>query len=39
MAVLIAATWLLLGKIDRVSALLKGAMVIGVFALIMGKAA
>lgn len=39
MAVLIAATWLLLGKIDRVSALLKGAMVIGVVALIMGKAA
>lgn len=39
MAVLIAATWLLLGKVERVSALLKGAMVIGVFALIMGKAA
>lgn len=39
MAVLIAATWLLLGKIERVSAVLKGAMVIGVLALIMGKAA
>src|SRR5262245_51669470 len=30
MGVLLAATWLLLGKIERVSALLKGAMVIGV---------
>ena len=39
MAALLAATWLLIGKIDRVSALLKGAMVLGVFALIMGKAA
>jgi hypothetical protein len=29
----------LIGKVDRVSALLKGAMVIGVVALIMGKAA
>lgn len=38
MAVLIAATWLLLGKIERVSAVLKGAMVIGVVALVMGKA-
>jgi geranylgeranylglycerol-phosphate geranylgeranyltransferase len=39
MAVLIAATWLLLGKVDRVSALLKGAMVIGLIALVMGKVA
>jgi 4-hydroxybenzoate polyprenyltransferase len=39
MAVLIAATWLLLGRIERVSAVLKGAMVIGVVALVMGKAA
>jgi geranylgeranylglycerol-phosphate geranylgeranyltransferase len=39
MAVLLAATWLLIGKVERVSALLKGAMVIGVVALIMGKAA
>ena len=39
MAALLAATWLLLGKVDRVSTLLKGAMVIGVVALIMGKAA
>jgi geranylgeranylglycerol-phosphate geranylgeranyltransferase len=39
MAALLAATWLLIGKVDRVSTLLKGAMVIGVLALIMGKAA
>lgn len=39
MAALLAATWLLIGKVDRVSTLLKGAMVIGVFALVMGKAA
>jgi len=39
MAVLLAATWLLLGKVERVSALLKGAMVIGLVALVMGKAA
>jgi len=39
MAVLIAATWLLLGRVERVSALLKGAMVIGLLALVMGKAA
>jgi geranylgeranylglycerol-phosphate geranylgeranyltransferase len=39
MAVLIAATWLLLGKVERVSPLLKGAMVIGLLALVMGKAA
>lgn len=39
MAALLAATWLLLGKVERVSALLKGAMVLGIFALVMGKAA
>jgi geranylgeranylglycerol-phosphate geranylgeranyltransferase len=39
MAVLIAATWLFLGRIERVSALLKGAMVIGLVALVLGKAA
>ena len=39
MAVLVAATWLLLGKMARVSTLLKGAMVIGLVALVMGKAA
>lgn len=39
MAVLIAATWLLLGRVERVSTLLKGAMVIGLVALVMGKAA
>lgn len=39
MAVLIAATWLLLGNVDRVSALLKGAMVTGLIALVMGKVA
>jgi geranylgeranylglycerol-phosphate geranylgeranyltransferase len=39
MAVLIAATWLLLGRVQRVSTLLKGAMVIGLAALVMGKAA
>jgi geranylgeranylglycerol-phosphate geranylgeranyltransferase len=39
MAVLVAATWLLLGKVERVSALLKGAMVIGLIALIAGKVA
>ena len=37
MAVLVAATWLLLGRVDRVSALLKGAMVIGLVALVAGK--
>ena len=37
MAVLVAATWLLLGKVERVSALLKGAMVIGLIALVAGK--
>ena len=39
MAVLLAATWLLLGKVERVSTLLKGAMVVGLVALVMGKAA
>ena len=39
MAVLVAATWLLLGKVERVSALLKGAMVIGLIALVAGKVA
>lgn len=39
MAVLIAATLLLLGKVERVSVLLKVAMVIGIVALVMGKAA
>jgi len=39
MAVLVAATWLLLGKVQRVSALLKGAMVIGLIALVAGKVA
>ena len=37
LAVLIAATWLLLGRVERVSALLKGAMVIGLVALVAGK--
>jgi hypothetical protein len=39
MAMLIAATWLLLGRAERVSALLKGAMVIGLVALVAGKVA
>lgn len=39
MAVLVAATWLLLGRVERVSALLKGAMVIGLVALVAGKVA
>lgn len=39
MAVLIAATWLLLGKVERVSGLLKGAMVVGLVALVAGKVA
>jgi 4-hydroxybenzoate polyprenyltransferase len=37
MAVLIASTWMLLGRVQRVSALLKGAMVIGLTALVAGK--
>lgn len=39
MAVLVAATWLLLGRVERVSALLKGAMVVGLIALVAGKVA
>jgi len=39
MAMLVAATWLLLGRVERVSALLKGAMVIGLVALVAGKVA
>lgn len=39
LALLIAATWLLLGKVERVSALLKIAMVIGLVALVVGKVA
>jgi len=39
MVVLVAATWLLLGRIGRVSTLLKGAMVIGLIALVAGKVA
>lgn len=39
MLVLVAATWLLLGKVERVSTLLKGAMVIGLVALVAGKIA
>ena len=39
MAVLIAATWLLLGRVQRVSLLLKVSMVIGLVALVAGKVA
>src|SRR6266850_349294 len=41
MGVLVAATWMLLGegRVHRVSALLKGAMVIGLIALVAGKVA
>jgi hypothetical protein len=39
MAVLIAATWLLLGRVQRVSILLKASMVIGLVALVAGKVA
>jgi len=39
LAMLIAATWLLLGRVDRVSILLKGAMVVGLIALVAGKVA
>ena len=39
MAVLVAATWLLLGRVERVSLLLKGAMVVGLIALVAGKVA
>jgi len=39
MAVLVVATWMLLGRVDRVSALLKIAMVVGLIALVAGKVA
>jgi 4-hydroxybenzoate polyprenyltransferase len=39
MSVLVAATWLLLGRVERVSALLKSAMVVGLVALVAGKVA
>jgi geranylgeranylglycerol-phosphate geranylgeranyltransferase len=39
MAVLLAATWLILGRVERVSALLKAAMVVGLVALVAGKVA
>ena len=39
MAVLIAATWLLLGRVERVSMLLKASMIIGLVALVAGKVA
>jgi hypothetical protein len=39
MAVLVAATWLLLGRVERVSPLLKSAMVVGLIALVAGKVA
>lgn len=39
LAVLVAATWLLLGRVRRVSVVLKGAMVIGLIALVAGKVA
>ena len=39
MAVMIAAVWLLLGRIERISTLLKTAMVAGIVALVAGKVA
>jgi len=39
MAVLIAATWLILGRVERVSALLKASMVVGLVALVVGRIA
>jgi len=39
MAVLIAATWLILGRVERVSVLLKTSMVVGLVALVAGKIA
>src|SRR2546425_11749284 len=39
MAVLVVATWMLLGRVDRVSTLLKVAMVVGLLALVAGKVA
>lgn len=39
LALLVGATWLLLDRVERVSALLKAAMVIGLVALVAGKVA
>ena len=39
MAVSIAATWLILGRVERVSVLLKVSMVVGLVALVAGKVA
>ena len=39
LALIVAATWLLLDRVGRVSLLLKGAMVIGLIALVAGKVA
>jgi geranylgeranylglycerol-phosphate geranylgeranyltransferase len=39
MAVLIAATWLILGRVERVSLLLKTSMVVGLVALVAGRLA
>ena len=39
LALLASATWLLLDRLERVSAVLKGAMVIGLVALVAGKVA
>jgi geranylgeranylglycerol-phosphate geranylgeranyltransferase len=39
MGVLLAGTWLILGRVERVSALLKIAMVVGLVALVAGKTA
>ena len=39
MAVLIAATWLILGRVEKVSVLLKASMVVGLVALVAGKVA
>ena len=39
MAVMVAAVWLLLGRVERVSILLKTAMVAGIVALVAGKVA
>jgi geranylgeranylglycerol-phosphate geranylgeranyltransferase len=37
MAVMIAAVWLMLGRVERVSLLLKSAMIVGIVALVAGK--
>lgn len=39
MAVLVAATWLILGRVRRVTALLKSSMVVGLAALVAGRVA